>query len=1030
MRIRIFILCMMAALAPISVLADSAGFGLRGVDLSLAGNTGPVSFVIYGSSLDNDTTYEVIDSGGTHFPATKAVLYNEWRAIATFNLSGAVEGMASVAAAKGTIHSHLENALSIGDGLTGQLETKLNTSNKIISGQMTTIFVSFSNSGNTDVDIPLMILSIPDASYLGTEPKGRNLGAYAMALGLPDGPIFTSIRPNESVTIPFYAIINNTGTSFATLSAIDPQSPTLADFPFDYDRLRNKTPDPTSQAVQDHINILQEDYGANFQDFYSLELAKFESLVNKSDHIYETVTHVDGRWQLKQIPPEPGDPRPTITGNPTPDVAPSSPSNPGSDGHQKTYTIIIGMGYSGRGYIVGPYGDSQNLYNFARYEMRTPDSQITAFFCKTPDGDEITKEDIKNAIINCGADGDDQLIIYYSGHGAQNDGSWIMPDLTTEINPSEIESWITEKNAGQTYLISDSCYSGHLVDKIHAPKTAVIAATTKSDPSYEIIGNGRGGYFTSVFLSLLKQDYSMEEAINKSIPIVYGSVKSDFGYKAKDQKPTYDPDGVDMQYPFGRISSYSLNSHSRELATDLDWAAELIEEFKDYEISPTVFWPSRTLIFEWAEEAHLLGIENINEYIDEKTEEWRLAQGDGVIRCISNMFDVTEAAASSSSFLPGGIAPSQHYHLFYVTDNQNGNIFMYNPFERQHRRITLIDGLIHPADIDIGDNGRSMVYVTNGAVQRKFFGLTAFITDTGGNPLSGAKVIVQSDLGEIIKTVDPDGYMTVMDLLKPSLFSRSLFLTVYHNGGSQLFSLVLQPTDQTFVKLEYSGMPGIIPPPTYASGTAAPPPGPYFIPGPGDGDTTLPPEPTPALVTPGQTTVAPDIPVSSSFGGSSTSASSSLPGGSTAAMPRIVILSPADGLLTSAAEHPFVGTVSDTGITSITLDINGVTQTIPISNKTFRQTITLTPGQNTIIASGINDRGIEAQSDPAVVTVDAGFPGDTGALTGRVMNGSGYPAQDIKIVEESTSSVTYTDMNGTYRFTGIPVGRVTLRVLP
>ena len=146
-------------------------------------------------------------------------------------------------------------------------------------------------------------------------------------------------------------------------------------------------------------------------------------------------------------------------------------------------------------------------------------------------------------------------------------------------------------------------------------------------------------------------------------------------------------------------------------------------------------------------------------------------------------------------------------------------------------------------------------------------------------------------------------------------------------------------------------------------------------------------------------------------------------------MPRIVIFSPADELITSALSHGLVGTVSDASITTVTVDINGSTQTLPVENKSFRGMISLSQGVSTIVVRGTTSKGITAQSDPAKVTVEPAFDGATGSLSGRLLDGYGYPAQGFRVVEESSGKVTYSDTDGRYRFTGVPVGRASIRVM-
>ncbi len=77
---------------------------------------------------------------------------------------------------------------------------------------------------------------------------------------------------------------------------------------------------------------------------------------------------------------------------------------------------------------------------------------------------------------------------------------------------------------------------------------------------------------------------------------------------------------------------------------------------------------------------------------------------------------------------------------------------MLNPMDRKHRILTLVKGLNQVGDVDLGDDGRSLVYVTNGGVQRTFFGFTAFVHDPQGSPMSGAKAVIEKETDSLIIT--------------------------------------------------------------------------------------------------------------------------------------------------------------------------------------------------------------------------------------------------------------------------------------
>ncbi len=1058
-RVRIGAVLMAALIAAIfsisqPLLADTAGFGLRAVDLKEAGNTGPVSFVVYGGGFDKSALFELTDFEGDRFSPTHAVLINEWRYIVTFNLTGAAEGKATLNVVQGGLTAQLTEALTIKNGLTGKLSFELIAPSGLRAGETGMILVSYGNTGYADVKIPLLILRVNGAAYLSTEPSGNNMGEMSVILGLPDGPLCTALRPGESVTIPYYIKVDLAGDAVATLTAIDTDDASLAGHAFDYGALLPDPSDPSYVAAQAQVAQMQTDYGGNLKVFYEKEMARLGAMTAYATNFYESMKHINGRWQAEpEASPYPMRDLGKLNSGPNPSLDPAVPPTPVGDGVKETHVVIVGINLYDLGGDVnlkGAVNDSLMMYNFFKYQMRLPDDQITLLTDNAGQGvSTIDKAVFREAILTSGADGDDNLVVFFAGHGGFVDGpsdrseddglqgSLCMSDLSfapgeeanTQVTERELHNWITEKGAGQTYLILDACHSGEFADGgFGPPRTAVVASCTAAQISGEAIygdveKGAWGGVLTPHLVAQLTRGESIEDAINNS--------RLAWAKQGFDQKPAFMPDGADVDHPFGDLTPPYQSGHLTSLPYSLDYFAKIADK---NDLTPE---PSRSVLDGFILEIKTehpdweMGSDAFNSLLSQKIEAWKIANGQsGTTR--GGSMQVASGSPNPTNYLPGGLAVSQERRLFYVTDNDHGRLLMINPFERLHRRIALMEGLSHPADIDIGDKGRSAVYVNNGAVQRTFFGLTAYITDTEGHPLSGARTFLDTDLGTFNGIVDPDGYMTVMDLLKPALFSRSLFLTIYHNGGSQLYPITLQPTDQTFVKLTYSGAPGTIIPPVYGLGTLVPPEGPSFVPGPGDGEMEN-PLPVPAQVTPGQTTLIPDIPVDippdgSGVTGSPASPGTPSPGAGAASMPRIVILSPADDLKTVHTGHTLVGTVSDTSITSVILDIDGATESLPVSNKTFRQAITLSQGVNTILVRGTNDKGVTAQSDPVLVTVSPDFDGATGSLSGRLIDGYGYPAQGIRVVEESSGKVTYTDIDGHYRFTGVPVGRATIRV--
>jgi hypothetical protein len=389
-----------------------------------------------------------------------------------------------------------------------------------------------------------------------------------------------------------------------------------------------------------------------------------------------------------------------------------------------------------------------------------------------------------------------------------------MAETNSYLTGPEISALISTKNAGQTYLFSDSCHSGALLNDVKAVRTAIFAAASRTETSQE--GSDKGGYFSAVLLHYLRKGLSLRDSMNKAVAVTsYVSA----------QHPAYYPDGVSIIYPFGALGTNNQN-HSLTLDNNLAWIAKILENGK------TAFCPPISLLIQWDDEALALGYLRLTadgtelvpgkemayyQFIAEKHSAW----GSHLVSATTTArgFNVSASPGLAfAGFVPGGLAVSQTRRIFYVSDNTNGRILMINPAESQHRKITLLSGLQKAGSLKMSDSGRALIYTTDNRVKKLFFGFTAYIADAQGHPLSGAVVNVRSDFGDRTDQVPADGYLTVLDLQKPSLSDRSINLTVQYQGASQLFPFTLLDRDHTFVSLTFSGNPGVISDPLYPVG--------------------------------------------------------------------------------------------------------------------------------------------------------------------------------------------------------------------
>jgi hypothetical protein len=194
--------------------ADLVEFGLTSSGLEIAGNSGPVTFLLEGAKLDETTTFELIDSAGNLVIPEKQVLIDSTQALVTFDLTDTSLGEADIKVTKGASTARLENATNVQSGNPGELFIDLQAPEALRPGQMGVWHINYANNGNTDIGIPILTFNLPGATFLGTLPNGENLGEEVSILGSPNDQLTIPFLPGKSVSIPLYGQMNGSTTSF------------------------------------------------------------------------------------------------------------------------------------------------------------------------------------------------------------------------------------------------------------------------------------------------------------------------------------------------------------------------------------------------------------------------------------------------------------------------------------------------------------------------------------------------------------------------------------------------------------------------------------------------------------------------------------------------------------------------------------------------------------------------------------------------------------------------------------------------
>ena len=985
-----FAAAMMLVVTAINSAQAQTSVSVDGVEQDIVGNTGPVSVIVDGTNFDDATAFETIDVNGAVYPSTKQKVLAWSKAIATFNLNQAAPGQAKIRVTKSGQTATLEAGFVIAADRRGELQYDLTIPERVKPGETATVMVNYRNGGYADVDIPVLVLHVPGAQFVGRAPDGKNYGEYVSVLGVPQAPVYPVLRPGESVSIPFYVKPGAADTP-VKLYATTPSDANLSSLKFDYNSLINSAPPEAQPAMTGYVQQLTAENGANVSEYYQRQVQKVSELADREAHQrYNEVHNIDGAWELQpadaafagfQLPPD-NQPIPADLPPTTPLVSPQVPAGTG-DGVKKTWVVIVSAGdYGGvsrqRMDLPGANLSGCMVYDFFNLGLGVPTDQITWLNDRKRDSYTLSPLNVSDAVrgLKGKADADDSVVIWYNGHGSPD--SWFLPG--GGYSPDNLSGDLDFIGAGGNYVFSDSCYAGAFVDGIHSKNTAAFGACESNQYSSEIThwseglaDNERfanttnfrediGGMFTYAVLKHLRRGDSLEASFKASGADAQAMITKFLGSNVQTPSTNmpnndFGQCSVDTNFPFGQV----VNPYKQVTTNTFDSITE-----------------------------GLVGADQMFH---------------GLIRLQA------QPSNPAASYIPGGVAVCPHKKMFFISDNSRGRIVMVNPKEQQndHRYVEVITGLVAPGDIDIGAGGHSLVYTDDNRVKSQFFGFTAYIADQNGTALSGAEAVVESAAGKYVLRVDINGYLNVWGLDVPKIKSRKVLLTIKREGKTHSFSFDLDSVCQTFHKLVFKGT-GVIEDQK-----------PQW---PADPKKPVPPDaPIPPVVVPvsgGKTSLVPPWILQPQE-----------PLGPGSAPRTIKIITPADELITKDAEQVLSGSVSDAAIREVTCFVNNVPLKLPVENGGFSARISLAEGVNDLYCREINASGVQAESEHVQAAVDPNFNGSTGAIVGSVINGNSYSGTANARVRNNTSGQEVrTDAQGYYTFNGAAAGAAEIEVLP
>lgn len=196
--------------SPFSLGARVLDFSVTDVSPTRIHRTGPVTLEVHGGGFGSETSFFLVGPDSVVHGAQAQRVPDGSRAYATFDLGGAVPGIYDLRVGEAAANQVLSDAVEVIDGTPGQLQVELKVPEAMRSFSTDSIYVHFTNVGDTDVVAPFFMMEAE--GYLNPW-DGRN--STLPILPTSEGGTPGVVRPGESGS---YHVILDSATGDAELT--------------------------------------------------------------------------------------------------------------------------------------------------------------------------------------------------------------------------------------------------------------------------------------------------------------------------------------------------------------------------------------------------------------------------------------------------------------------------------------------------------------------------------------------------------------------------------------------------------------------------------------------------------------------------------------------------------------------------------------------------------------------------------------------------------------------------------------------
>ncbi len=189
-----------------TLTAGQPMFGVQGVSPATVGNSGQVTLTIQGALFTSDAQASLIAPDNSIIAATSMQLADASRLYATFDLTGKPAGSYGVRLTKGAQTINAAGAVTVKQGATGHLYTRIDAPGAIRKGNAGVVTITYGNDGEADLTAPLLVVQSTNA-LLGHPGQPALADSYLDFLGINSSGPAGVLPPGAQgrIQLPFVA---------------------------------------------------------------------------------------------------------------------------------------------------------------------------------------------------------------------------------------------------------------------------------------------------------------------------------------------------------------------------------------------------------------------------------------------------------------------------------------------------------------------------------------------------------------------------------------------------------------------------------------------------------------------------------------------------------------------------------------------------------------------------------------------------------------------------------------------------------